>query len=68
MSTMTERRIIKEVDEELKKSSQSPGPSGGSPISGILKGGRLWKQPSSEIGNVKVVEPQQVRGNVNFSL
>lgn len=34
-------------------------PGGDSPISGILKGGRLWKQHSGEANNVKNFELQQ---------
>lgn len=44
--------------------SNNPGagmpPGGGSPISGILKGGRLWKQHSGEANNGKNFELQQV--------
>lgn len=49
MTTVTEQRILKEaVEEERKHNSLSPSvPLGGSPISGILKGGKLWKQQGS---------------------
>lgn len=36
-------------------------PPGGSPISGILKGGRLWKQPSLDVNTARALELQQVR-------
>lgn len=48
MTTVTEQRILKEAEEERKHSCSSPSvPPGGSPISGILKGGKLWKQQGS---------------------
>lgn len=44
--------------------SNNPGtgmlPESDSPISGILKGGRLWKQHSGEANNCKNFELQQV--------
>lgn len=62
MTTVTEQRILKEAEEERRG---SPSPSlpqpGGSPISGILKGGRLWKQQSSETNAPRGSETQQVR-------
>lgn len=60
MTTVTERQVIKEIEE--RKSSPTPTvPPGGSPISGILKGGRLWKQSGAEINNQpKVSDLQQV--------
>lgn len=48
MTTVTEQRILKEAEDERKHSCSSPSvPPGGSPISGILKGGKLWKQQGS---------------------
>ncbi|XP_017774355.1 PREDICTED: uncharacterized protein LOC108561078 isoform X2 [Nicrophorus vespilloides] len=52
-----ERRQRKEMlEDERKESSPSPTPSlqpGGSPISGILKGGRLWKQQPADVNNMR---------------
>lgn len=53
MTTVTEHRIINETEDIERK---IPSPSVGSPISGILKGGRLWKQQSLDVGNVKTAE------------
>lgn len=60
MTTVSERQAIKEL-EEKKSSPLLNIPPGGSPISGILKGGKLWKQGGTEINNqVKVPDLQQV--------
>lgn len=65
MTTVSERRVMREAEENVRV--ESPGvpnlPSGGSPISGILKGGRLWKQGSLETNSSRNVEPQQVSDN-----
>lgn len=44
MTTVTQQQILREA-EELKRSAP---PAQGSPISGILKGGKLWKQQSQQ--------------------
>lgn len=63
MTTVTERRTVREVEESVKTSGEvSPAPSPcsspalptGSPISGILKGGKLWKQQSQDVTNIQV--------------
>lgn len=59
MTTVTEQRILREVEEE-RKTPPNVVP-GGSPINGILKGGKLWKQQSVEASVAKPPEPQQVR-------
>jgi hypothetical protein len=59
MTTVTEQRILREVEEERKNSNSNIIP-GGSPINGILKGGKLWKQQSIEANTIKLPEPQQV--------
>ncbi|RZC33752.1 uncharacterized protein BDFB_001067, partial [Asbolus verrucosus] len=59
MTTVTEQRILREVEEERKTSNLNAVP-GGSPINGILKGGRLWKQQSLEANAAKPPEPQQM--------
>lgn len=54
MTTVTERRLVREV-EDSSPVDTSPSPSiqsggglgSGSPISGILKGGKLWKQQNN---------------------
>lgn len=66
--TATERGYSS--DEEKKDERPTPSarlnvPTGGSPISGILKGGKLWKQPSLDGGTPgsvpnKMPELQQV--------
>ncbi|KAK5646938.1 hypothetical protein RI129_005402 [Pyrocoelia pectoralis] len=59
MTTVTERQITREIEDD-KQRSNSPNLSQiGSPISGILKGGRLWKQQSQEINNMKNIEQQR---------
>lgn len=65
MTTVTEQRILKEAEEERKHSALNPNvPPGGSPVSGILKGGKLWKQQGSleASGTNKILstEPPQV--------
>lgn len=65
MTTATERQVIQDVEE--RKSSPTPNvPPGGSPISGILKGGRLWKQSGVEINNQGKVSDLQQVGQFNF--
>lgn len=62
MTTVSERRIIREIDEEPKNIySTTNVPPGGSPISGILKGGRLWKQTSLDSTNPNKNDNQQVK-------
>lgn len=62
MTTVSERRIMREIEDEAKASSPTPSlPPGGSPISGILKGGKLWKQSSLESANTLKIEVQQVK-------
>lgn len=51
MTTVSERRIFREIDDD-KNATQKLIPPGGSPISGILKGGRLWKQSSLDSTNM----------------
>lgn len=51
MTTVSERRIIREIDDDCKNNVANV-PPGGSPISGILKGGRLWKQTSFDSSNM----------------
>lgn len=46
MTTVTERRIVREADHGTCR-SRSPPPDTDSNISGILKGGRLWKTSDS---------------------
>lgn len=46
MTTVTERRIVREADHGPRR-SRSPPPDTDSNISGILKGGRLWKTGES---------------------
>ncbi|KAJ3655139.1 hypothetical protein Zmor_014277 [Zophobas morio] len=58
MTTVTEQRILREVEDERKTPTLSVAP-GGSPINGILKGGKLWKQQSVEMSVSKPPEPQQ---------
>lgn len=64
MTTVTERRLVREVedtsplDTSPSPSIQSGGSAGvGSPISGILKGGKLWKQQSGADTPVPVGTP-----------
>ncbi|CAH0558337.1 unnamed protein product [Brassicogethes aeneus] len=59
MTTTTEQRMLREVqqqEEETRRKTPSPLPNPGSPISGILKGGRLWKQQSLDMQNAEVKE------------
>ncbi|KRT84994.1 hypothetical protein AMK59_1488, partial [Oryctes borbonicus] len=58
MTTVTERQMVKEI-EDRKSSPTLNIPPGGSPISGILKGGRLWKQAGEMNNQVKVPDLQQ---------
>lgn len=58
MTTVTEQRVLREVEEEQK--SPLVNISSGSPINGILKGGKLWKQQSIESNLTKPPEPQPV--------
>ncbi|KAF5281289.1 hypothetical protein FQA39_LY05175 [Lamprigera yunnana] len=59
MTLSHERQTMREVDED--KHCSSPNLSQiGSPISGILKGGRLWKQHSQDINNSRNLDVQQV--------
>lgn len=58
MTTVTERRLVREVEDTPgapSASDTSPSPSlqgTGSPISGILKGGKLWKQQNITDGSI----------------
>lgn len=52
MTTVSERRIIREIEDDKNATQKLIIPPGGSPISGILKGGRLWKQSSLDSTNV----------------
>lgn len=53
---------MREIEDEAKAPSPTPSlPPGGSPISGILKGGKLWKQSSLESANTMRIEVQQVK-------
>lgn len=67
MTSVTEQRILREIeDEERRAKTPSPSlPIGGSPISGILKGGRLWKPQTFEANGAKCLETAQV-GFQNF--
>ncbi|XP_030767897.1 uncharacterized protein LOC115891547 isoform X2 [Sitophilus oryzae] len=49
MSTVTQQQILRDAENDRysHQSSQNYQP-GGSPISGILKGGKLWKQQSQQ--------------------
>lgn len=62
MTSVTEQRILREMeDEERKTKTPSPSlPIGGSPISGILKGGRLWKPQTLDASSAKSLEMAQV--------
>lgn len=62
MTSVTEQRILREMeDDERKVNTPSPSlPVGGSPISGILKGGRLWKPQTLEANGAKCLEAAQV--------
>ncbi|XP_044267297.1 uncharacterized protein LOC123013053 [Tribolium madens] len=60
MTSVTEQRILREVEEERKTPPINNAVAGGSPINGILKGGKLWKQQSIEASVVKPPEPQQL--------
>ena len=46
MTTVTERRIVREADH-VPRRSRSPPPDTESKLSGILKGGKLWKTGES---------------------
>ncbi|KYB27687.1 hypothetical protein TcasGA2_TC010445 [Tribolium castaneum] len=59
MTTVTEQRILREIEEE-RKTPPTNAVAGGSPINGILKGGKLWKQQSIEATVAKPPEPQQL--------
>lgn len=59
MTTVTERRIMREMKDDKQRPASPTHLSGGSPISGILKGGRLWKQHSQDMNNAKNIELQQ---------
>ncbi|XP_076270715.1 uncharacterized protein LOC143202797 isoform X2 [Rhynchophorus ferrugineus] len=43
MTTVTQQQFLREAENE-----KTPHPPGGSPISGILKGGKLWKMQSQQ--------------------
>ncbi|KAL3283354.1 hypothetical protein HHI36_006502 [Cryptolaemus montrouzieri] len=57
-------------DERNTSSSRLSVPSGGSPISGILKGGKLWKQPSLDGGTVGNIpsKSQDLQQNTDSSI
>lgn len=60
MTTVTEQRILREAEEDRKSASNANLVPGGSPINGILKGGKLWKQQSLDGNTNKAPETQQV--------
>lgn len=71
MTTVTEQRVMREVhQDEEAVGRRNPVPPGGSPISGILKGGRLWKQQSVDVTGTanssaaKQPETQQVGSTI----
>ncbi|KAK4880275.1 hypothetical protein RN001_008421 [Aquatica leii] len=55
--TVAERQVMREDDD--KRSISPSHLQIGSPISGILKGGRLWKQHSQDLNNFRNIELQQ---------
>lgn len=62
MTSVTEQRILREMEDEDRR-IKTPSPSlpiGGSPMNGILKGGRLWKPQSLEANGAKCMEAAQV--------
>nr|XP_022914286.1 uncharacterized protein LOC111424825 [Onthophagus taurus]XP_022914287.1 uncharacterized protein LOC111424825 [Onthophagus taurus] len=64
MTTVSERQIMKEAEEKSQSPSPAPSitpsvPPSGSPISGILKGGRLWKQTSTENNTITNLNKNQ---------
>ncbi|XP_060517058.1 uncharacterized protein LOC132696321 [Cylas formicarius] len=66
MTTVTQQQILREAEEEKKHLSQNSQFPNGSPIAGILKGGRLWKQQSND-GNVKISEQNLTNAEVTTS-
>lgn len=74
MTTVTEQRILREAEEDRKSASNANLVPGGSPINGILKGGKLWKQQSLDGNTNKAPEMQQVSFflkkllSINFNL
>lgn len=52
MTTVTERRIVREADDQLQRKGDAGLDSDGK-LNGILKGGKLWKSTDSEDSQTK---------------
>ncbi|XP_075213658.1 uncharacterized protein LOC142319869 [Lycorma delicatula] len=56
MTTVTERRIVREADDQQVQRKTDSGIDGDGKLSGILKGGKLWKSTDSDDSQSKPPE------------
>ena len=69
MTTVTERRIVREADH-MPRRSRSPPPNTDSKLSGILKGGKLWKtgeSPQTSLSEADEPSDEVDKRSVHFS-